>query len=66
MFAPDLSRVRTPGNPAMLGLVDVASTLSTVSLVTVGFGWGWRAWDWVGVSRRGGVVGSLVGRAGPA
>ena len=66
VFALDLRRVKTPGNPAMIGSGAVAATPAMVLLIMVGFGGGWRAWARVGEVGRGGVAGSLDGCAGPA
>ena len=66
VFALALRRVKTPGNLARLRLGAVAAIPSTVSLVTVVFGGGWRNWVQVRAVVRGGGLGTLSGCTGPS
>ena len=65
MFPPASRKVKTLGNLAMIVSGDVAATLATASLVTVGCSGGWRDWDQVGAGGRVGLARSLAVLAGP-
>ena len=65
VFALASRRVKTSRIPARIGSGSVAATPTTVSLITVGFGGGWRAWVHFREGGRGGEVGTLSDCAGP-